>query len=144
LDTKHAQRKAQEALALLVDTGQAWISRLRLRALVWILGIALATTAMVLLTSVSWVPVVGVAVAAAAMSINKVASRLSKPTCWSCGHDLSAQPVNNWGAACPTCGALNQPRPDEAAGLALREQADQIDIADGHDSAPVEGGESKT
>ena len=109
------RHKAHQAVAHLVDTGRAWISSLRLRALIWVVGIALATTAAILLTSASWVPVVGVAIAAAAVSINKVAAKLSKPVCWGCGHDLTGVPVGEHGGLCPNCGSVHQPRPRRAA-----------------------------
>lgn len=84
---------------------------MRLRALLWTLGIAAATTAAVVLTTVSWVPMVGVATAAVAVAVSKVASRLSKPVCWTCGTDLSGRPLGQHGIVCDACGSLHQPRP---------------------------------
>ena len=107
------------ALAHLVDTGAAWISRLRLKALFWVLAIALAAWATVALTSIAWVPIVGVAAVAAAVSINRLAERLSHPTCWSCGTDLRGRPLGEHGAVCPSCGALHMPLPDAAGRHAL-------------------------
>jgi hypothetical protein len=88
-----------------------YFSRIRLRALAWLLGIALATFATVALSPVSWVPVVFGAVAAAAVSLSKTAQRLDKPTCLECGTDLSNEPVGAHGTICRECGAVNQPQP---------------------------------
>jgi DNA-directed RNA polymerase subunit RPC12/RpoP len=115
-----ASRRAKHvspAVALLVDQGTAWISRLRLKALLWMLAIAAAAWATVMLTSVAWVPVVGVAAVAAAVSINKLAHRLTlaSPVCMHCGQDLAGRPVGEHGIACPSCGAIHMPRPNQAA-----------------------------
>ena len=103
--------KAQQALSQLAQTGRSFIGGLRLRAFIWVLGIALCTFAAVTFGAISWIPAVGVAVAAAAMSLNKLAARLSRPTCMGCGHDLSGQVLATWGRVCPECGALEMPRP---------------------------------
>ncbi len=111
-----------------MDTGQAWISGLRIRAFFWVLGIALCTAAAIVFTSISWIPVIGVAVAAAAVSLNKVASRLSKPTCMGCGNDLSDQKLGNWGTVCHKCGSIHQPRPakDQTAVAGLEQDDETV------------------
>lgn len=91
----------------------AYFSRVRLRALAWLLGIALASVATVAFSGVSWVPVVVGAVAAAAVSLSKTAHRFNKPTCLECGADLSKEPVGTYGIICRECGALHQPPPIE-------------------------------
>ncbi len=92
-----------------------YFSRLRLRALAWLLGIALASFATVALSPISWVPVVFGAVAAAAVSLSKTAHRLNKPTCLDCGSDLTGEPVGTHGTICRDCGAVNQPQPVDQA-----------------------------
>lgn len=101
----------QKALVQLVDTGQAWISGLRLRAFFWVAAIALVTWATIVLTSIAWVPVVGVAAVACVVSISKIAAKLSSPTCLACGTDLTGQVVSLYGCVCPSCGSLHMPRP---------------------------------
>lgn len=91
----------------------AYFSRMRLRALAWLLGIALASVATVAFAGISWVPVVVGAVAAAAVSLSKTAQRLGKRTCLECGGDLSRQPVGTYGMICQECGAVHQPQPDD-------------------------------
>jgi len=84
-------------------------SRIRLRLLALVIGVPLATVGVISL-SPSWaaLPLVGMAVYAFTVSVNKVSHRLAQPTCWTCGHDLSAQPLGDYGVACPDCGSLNQ------------------------------------
>lgn len=97
-----------------MKTPIAYFSRLRLKALAWLLGIALACIATVAFSSVSWVPVLGMAVAAAAVSLSKTAHRLTKPTCLECGADVSGEPVGTYGRVCQACGAIHQPKPGDA------------------------------
>lgn len=99
---------AKDALEASART-RAWIGSLKLRALVWIVAIALATTATIVLAGVPAWPAVGVAVAAACVSMGKITSKLLKPTCLECGCDLSSQPIGLQGIACPTCGSVNTP-----------------------------------
>lgn len=101
----------QHAITQIVDTGQAWISRLRLRAFLWVLAIGAATWVTIVLTSVAWVPVVGVAAVACVVSISKIAAKLNALTCLNCGADLSGQPVSAYGTVCRECGSLHMPRP---------------------------------
>jgi predicted RNA-binding Zn-ribbon protein involved in translation (DUF1610 family) len=91
-----------------VDTGKGWLGRLRVRAFAWSLGIALATVAVIIFTTVSWVPVVGVAVAACVVTLNNIGQRLSKPTCYGCGKDLTGLVGGPSGIPCPNCGSLYQ------------------------------------
>ncbi len=124
-----AKLREHKAVATLVDTGAAFLSRVRVRAVLWIVGIGLCTWAAILLAGLSWVPVVGVAVAAAAATINKVAHRLDKPVCHGCGHDMRGEPLGPAGAVCPTCGSLHQPRPmDASATLAARADDEQMPV----------------
>ncbi len=88
---------------------RAWIGSLKVRALVWIAAILLATIATIVFAGVPAWPAVGVAVAAACVSVGKITTKLLKPTCLECGCDLSDQPVGLQGIACPTCGSVNSP-----------------------------------
>lgn len=119
-----AKLRGHPALSTLVDTGAAFLSRVRFRAVLWMVGIGLCTWAAILLAGLAWVPVVGVAVAAAAATINKVAHRLDKPVCHACGHDMTHEPLGPAGAVCPTCGSLHQPRPSDQPQL-LASSADE-------------------
>jgi hypothetical protein len=98
-----------------MNAPRAYFSRIRLRALAWLLGIALASVATVALSGVSWIPIVFGAVAAAAVSLSKTAQRLGRPTCLECGADLSNEPVGTHGIICRHCGAVNQPQPSDLA-----------------------------
>ncbi|MGD9690690.1 MAG: hypothetical protein AB7Q91_13500 [Phycisphaerales bacterium] len=121
-----------------MEGGRAWISTIRWRAAAWVLGIALATVATVMFTGIAVLPAVGVAAAAAVMSINRVATRLAKPVCLGCGLDMTGQPMGPAGAACPSCGLIHQPRPDDAAApaLAVDDDADEDEPnASGPDAA---------
>lgn len=124
--TKRRIQDVHPAVAQLVDQGTAWISRLRLKAFLWVLVIACVAWATLVLTSVAWVPVVGVAAVAAAMSINKIAARLTSPVCMHCGEDLAGRPVGAHGIACPSCGSVHMPRPGtlDAADLAALDDDD--------------------
>ncbi|MBL8991631.1 MAG: hypothetical protein JNJ48_08645, partial [Phycisphaerae bacterium] len=79
----------------------------------WTLAIAGATFAAIALTSLSWFPVVGAAIAAAVVSVNKVAARIDRPVCWHCGQDISRTHAGAYGKVCPECGSLNQHKPPQ-------------------------------
>jgi hypothetical protein len=87
----------------------AWIRRIKYRALAWVVAIVLATIATVVLAGVPAWPAVGVAVAAACVSVGKLTSRLLKPTCLECGHDLTGVPGGGAGVVCPDCGSVSSP-----------------------------------
>jgi hypothetical protein len=88
----------------------AWIQKTKLKVLAWLLGITLATVATISVAGLPWIPVVGMAVAAAAVSVGKTTARLMRPTCLTCGHDLSKRPIGAHGAICDQCGAVWQAR----------------------------------
>jgi hypothetical protein len=121
------KRNQAASIVQMVESGRAWITGIRWRAAAWVLGIALATTATVIFTGLAVLPVIGVAAAAAVVSVNRIAARLNKPVCLSCGHDMSGQPIGPAGAPCPTCGALHQPMPGG------RQGREQVSGFDGHD-----------
>lgn len=99
------QARAQQ-LTQLVESGRAWLSRLRLRALLVAVFFAAAGWAIIALTTLAWLPVVGVALAATAVSVNKVAGSLGRQTCIHCGHSLADVPATANGLPCPSCGGL--------------------------------------
>lgn len=83
-----------------------WIQGLKLKALAWLAAIILASIATIAVAGVSWVPVVGFALAAAAVSVSKLTVRLAGPVCLSCGHDLASEPASDQGITCPACGSI--------------------------------------
>ncbi len=85
------------------------MSRLRIRAVLYTLVIIGATWGVILLMSGAWIPVIGVACVAVAMSVNKATNILKRPVCLDCGSDLSEQPNTLYGVACPGCGTLSLP-----------------------------------
>lgn len=84
------------------------MSRIRLRGLALVLGIALFALGAISLTAIPAWPVVGVAVACAAMVVNRIAARLDQPVCLVCGSDIAGQPAGEHGVACSDCGSVNQ------------------------------------
>ncbi len=96
-----------------VRSGKAWLSSLRLRAFIWTLLIGVAAWVMLAFTAMAWLPIVGVALAATAVSVNKVASGLNRTTCIHCGADLSGHSPSQYGVPCPHCGGLHQLIPHE-------------------------------
>ncbi len=91
------------------ESSMTWRSKLKIRAWVFVIGVPLAVVGVISI-SPAWLtfPLVGVAVAAVTMTVNKVGQRLSQPTCWTCGFDLADENPAAQGVACPSCGALNQ------------------------------------
>ncbi len=86
--------------------GMTWMGKVRLRALVAVIGVPIA-----LLATISALPawvMVPIVVAAVTMTFSRVTSGMQRPTCWTCGSDLSAEGHGVHGLACPHCGALNQ------------------------------------
>lgn len=82
----------------------------RLRALAVLVGIGLGAFAIVSFAAAPIWPVIGVAVATAVVALNGITARLSTPTCWGCGHDLSGVAVGEHGATCPSCGSVSEVR----------------------------------
>jgi len=127
----------------LVDHGMAWISRIRIKTLAWVLAIVLAGIATVSLVGGGWVPVVGVALAAAAMSVSRMAAKLDTPRCMNCGHDMAGVSVGVYGVHCPACGSIhdrvptNAPTSGDSGVNAIAEAygADAQDGLDGDDAS---------
>ena len=92
-----------------ISRGMTWLGRIRLRLAVYIIGIPLAVAGVVSIGP-AWIvlPLVGVAFAAVTMSVNHLAGRMSRPTCFTCGHDLTGEPEGVHGVVCPDCGSLHQ------------------------------------
>lgn len=91
---------------------------MRLRVLGVVIGLALATIGVLSWMALPVLPVVGFAVAAAAVVVNSMTSRLSKPLCRGCGFDLSGEPAGQYGVVCTACGRIDpigSPRFDEPA-----------------------------
>ncbi|MGP1346863.1 MAG: hypothetical protein ACTS3F_09400 [Phycisphaerales bacterium] len=95
--------------------GLSWLRTLRLKVLAYTIAIPLAAWGAIALTP-AWaaLPIVGVAVAAVTMTVNKMTQRLGRVTCWTCGADLSGSPEFVVGVICDACGAVNQHRPATA------------------------------
>jgi len=94
-----------------------WMHHIRLKVLAFAVGIALAALGLISLTTLPAWPVVGIAVAAVAFTINTVASRLTtgSTTCYGCGQSIADAPRSEHGCACPGCGAINQPLAADSA-----------------------------
>lgn len=92
--------------------GLSWLRVLRLKVLAYAIIIPLAAWGVIAL-SPAWaaIPIVGVAVAAVTMTLNKMTHRLGQVTCWTCGADLQGAPESVVGVVCDKCGAINQHRP---------------------------------
>ncbi len=110
----------------------AYIARTKLKVIAGLLGIALAAIATISFAGLPLLPTIGIAFAAAAVSIRKMSARLDHPTCLACGHDLRDEPIGGHGIACPECGAITMPRHSggEAVADAGAEQNSEGDDAD--------------
>lgn len=86
-----------------------WISGLKLKTALWLVAITCATFVSITLAGLPAIPMISFAVAAAAVSVSKLTLKLGHPTCYSCGHDLSDQPIGSHGIACPSCGSVRTP-----------------------------------
>ncbi|MEM1330214.1 MAG: hypothetical protein AAGG07_06610 [Planctomycetota bacterium] len=100
-------RSLPAPIAERIDARRGWLAKIRLR--VFAVGVAAVLAAFAV---VSWaaVPVwgaIGVAVAAVAVAVNTLGSRLSQPTCLACGESLKGQPAGPHGVICGKCGAIN-------------------------------------
>jgi hypothetical protein len=104
------RRKLHPAIEHLVDTGRGYFGRVRVKTFSLVAGIALAAAAVIMWTGAAWVPVVGVAVVAAVVAVNRVGHRLTQPICYNCGQNLSGIAAGEHGILCPACGALHQGR----------------------------------
>lgn len=85
-----------------------WMSRIRLRVLAFVLGLALTAIGLISLTAIPALPVIGVAFAAAAVGVNSLTARLKQPVCHGCGEQIGDVPAGTYGVQCPHCGSLTQ------------------------------------
>ncbi len=119
----------RSSIGFAVDKGQTLLGKVRSRALLYTVVIAAATSLMIALTTIAWVPAVGVAAVALAATVNKLTQVLKQPVCLGCGCDLSKLPPTAYGIACPSCGTLNLIPPHEqpnADAIATAESAHPI------------------
>lgn len=93
----------------LIQPRLEWIRRARFRALAYVGAICIAAAAVIAFAGAPWLPVVGAAFVTAAVSVSKLTTRLLHPTCLSCGHDLSGEPISIHGIGCPECGSVQMP-----------------------------------
>lgn len=101
--SRKGDRVPQEKAATL------WLTRARYKALAYVGAIAIAAFATVSVIGLPVLPVIGVAVAAAAVTVSRMTEKFGKITCMSCGEDLKDEPAGVHGVACPKCGAVNSP-----------------------------------
>jgi len=106
-----------------------WISGLKIKTALWLVAITLATFVSITLAGLPAIPMISMAVAAAAVSVSKLTLRLGHTTCYSCGHDLSDQPIGAHGIACPSCGSVRTPGLVEIARFRGRGPAEDDDAA---------------
>lgn len=116
---------SRDQIVKLAEAPTAWITRVKYRALGWVLAILLATVATITLAGAPWVPVVGFAMAAAWVSVSKLTTRLLQPTCMTCGKDLSGEPIGVHGIACPSCGSIQSPTLVDLAKIGKPEESDE-------------------
>lgn len=91
--------------------GRAWMQRLRMRMLAVVVGMVLAGVGVATAFTLPVLPVLGVAIAAAAVVVNQAAHRLIHPTCYGCGRDIASIDAGMYGVECPDCGVITQVRP---------------------------------
>ena len=86
-----------------------WLHKTWLRSLALLLAVAITVFTLVSLAAAPLWPVMGFAVATAALVWNGMASRLDAPTCLHCGSGIGTEPGSQYGIICPKCGGLNEP-----------------------------------
>lgn len=107
-----------------------WMSRIRLRVLAFTVGLAFTAIALISWAAMPVLPVIGVAVAAVAVGVNQMTSRLKQPVCHGCGRPLGDSPSGQYGVICKHCGSLTQVgEPDALAQATGDEQPDEDDAA---------------
>lgn len=112
-----------------------WLGRIRLRVVVFVIGIPLAAVGAISLGP-TWLalPLLGVAVAAVTMTVSRLTERLGAQTCWTCGHDLAHEPPHEHGIVCPDCGALNQHNPSTLLARLERSRTQLLESRDADDA----------
>lgn len=99
-------------LAERISSRFTWLAKMRLQAIVAVIGIPLAVFS-IFSVGLAWaaLPVIGVSIAVVSLTVSKLGSRFEKSTCWTCGTDLALEPAGVHGVICPSCGSLNQHNP---------------------------------
>ncbi|MCK6476948.1 MAG: hypothetical protein L6Q35_08970 [Phycisphaerales bacterium] len=100
-----------------------WIHRIRLKALAWLVAIILAAVGAISFFAIPAIPALSVAVAVIAVALNQIGHRLTQPTCYGCGGDLSGRPPGQYGVVCSECGTINQVAPGASSVSDDRRQA---------------------
>lgn len=116
------------------ESGMNWMHRVRMRTLAFVVGLVLAGFGVAAAFTLPVLPVLGVAVAAAAVVVNQMAFRLSHPTCYGCGRDIASLNAGTYGVECPDCGAITQVLP-RAGGIGPRVATGDAASADSDDAA---------
>jgi hypothetical protein len=91
-----------------------WIQRIRLKALAWVVAIAIVAVGAISVFAIPALPALGVAVAVVAVALNQIGHRLAQPTCYGCGADISGKAPGTYGVVCTECGTINQTLPQVA------------------------------
>jgi hypothetical protein len=86
-----------------------WIHKVWLRVIALLFAASLLVLGVVSVTAAPVWPIVGVAVATVAVMWTNITSRLDRPTCLHCGHDIENQPGSQYGIVCDKCGGLSEP-----------------------------------
>ncbi len=84
-----------------------WMHRLRLRVFAVLVAVAIGVIGLVSIASIPVWPAVGMAVAAIALVVNGMTSKLSHSICLGCGASLAGQARGEHGVACPECGLID-------------------------------------
>ncbi|MBX3364465.1 MAG: hypothetical protein KF866_06850 [Phycisphaeraceae bacterium] len=85
-----------------------WYHKLRLRALAFVIGLAITAAGLISWLALPALPVIGVVFATAAVMLHNIGSRATGTSCLGCGHDLSSVRTGVHGSMCPECGLINQ------------------------------------
>ncbi len=112
-----------------------WMKRIRMKALALVLALALVAIAMLSLTTWPAWPVVGMAVATAAVMVNSMASklRLEHPMCVHCNQDLTGETPGVYGVACPNCGNIEATLAHDTDEAPLIAMSSGVELDDSND-----------
>ncbi len=83
--------------------------RIRFRVLAIVVAVVIAGIALIAFTAIPTWPVIGATIAAFAVAVNTIGSRLSQNVCMHCGEMLSVGKVGEHGVTCKSCGSLTFP-----------------------------------
>lgn len=102
-----------------------WMSRIRIRVLAFMVGLALTAIGLISWAALPAIPVIGVAFAAAAVAVNQMTSRLKEPVCHGCGQALGDSPSGQYGVICRNCGSFTQVGEPDALAQAASAEPDE-------------------